>query len=73
MRAGAAVALSLAAPVAALLALVDFKQPERDVCTAAVSHVNGAAQAGVKSGPAVSTPLPASSPKATLAPARKSS
>jgi len=73
MRAGAAVALSLAAPVAALLALVDFKQPERDVCTAAVSHVDGAAQAGVKSGPAVSPPLPASSAKATLAPARKSS
>jgi uncharacterized protein involved in outer membrane biogenesis len=70
MRAGTAAALSLAAPVAALLALVDFKQPERDVCTAAVSHVDGAAAAGVRTGPATSPPLPASSPKARLAPAR---
>lgn len=71
-RGAAAVALALANPLAALLALVDFKQQERDVCTAAVSHVEGAAKAGVKAGPAVSPPLPASSPKAKLAPARKS-
>ena len=70
-RAGAAVALSLANPLAALLALVDFKQAERDVCTAAVSHVEGAAKAGVKTGPATAPPLPASSPKAKLAPPRK--
>jgi hypothetical protein len=57
--------------VAALLALVDFKQKERDVCTAAVSHVEGAARAGVKTGPATAPPLPASSPKAKLAPPRK--
>ena len=70
-RAGAAVLLSLVNPLAALLALVDFKQPERDVCTAAVSHVDGAAKAGVKSGPAASPPVPASSPTAKFAPARK--
>ena len=71
-RGVAAAALSLASPVAALLALIDFKQPERDVCTAAVSHVEGAARAGVKTGPAEAPPLPASSPKAKFAPARKS-
>jgi uncharacterized protein involved in outer membrane biogenesis len=70
-RAGAAVALSLANPLAALLVLVDFKQRERDVCTAAVSHVEGAAKAGVKSGPATAPPVAASSPKAKLAPPRK--
>lgn len=70
LRGAAAAALSLASPLAALLALVDFRQPERDVCTAAVSHVEGAARAGVKSGPAQSPPLPASSPKARFAPAR---
>ena len=70
-RGAAALVLSLANPLAALLALVDFKQKERDVCTAAVSHVEGAAKAGVKTGPAVSPPLPASSPKARLAPARQ--
>ncbi len=69
LRAGAAAALSLASPLAALLALVDFAQPERDVCTAAVSHVRGAAQAGVRTGPATSPPLPAASPNAKLAPA----
>jgi uncharacterized protein involved in outer membrane biogenesis len=61
MRAGAAAALALATPLAALLALVDLAQPERDVCTAAVSHVAGAARAGVKSGPAVAPPVPAAS------------
>jgi hypothetical protein len=35
-------------PLAALLALVDWRQPEKDVCTTAVSHVAGAAQAGVR-------------------------
>jgi len=70
-RGAAAAVLSLANPLAALLALVDFKQKERDVCTAAVSHVEGAAQAGVKTGPAKAPPLPASSPKAKLAPPRK--
>ena len=70
-RGAAAVALTLATPVAALLALVDFKQKERDVCTAAVSHVQGAAQAGVKTGPATAPPVPASSPAAKLAPPRK--
>ena len=70
-RGAAAVALSLINPLAALLALVDFKQQERDVCTAAVSHVQGAAQAGVKTGPATSPPVPASSPAARLAPPRK--
>jgi hypothetical protein len=63
--------LSLANPLAALLALVDFKQQERDVCTAAVSHVPGAARAGVKTGPAEAPPVPASSPKAKFAPPRK--
>jgi uncharacterized protein involved in outer membrane biogenesis len=70
-RGAAAAVLSLANPLAALLALVDFKQAERDVCTAAVSHVAGAARAGVKTGPATAPPLPASSPKARLAPPRK--
>ena len=70
-RGAAAALLSLANPLAALLALVDFKQSERDVCTTAVSHVDGAAKAGVKTGPAESAPLPASSPKAKFAPARK--
>ena len=70
-RGAAAVALSLVNPLAALLALVDFKQQERDVCTTAVAHVDGAARAGVKSGPAESPPLPASSPRAKLAPPRK--
>ena len=69
-RGAVAVVLSLANPLAALLALVDFKQQERDVCTAAVSHVEGAARAGVKTGPATAPPLPASSPRARLAPAR---
>jgi len=71
LRAGAAIALALANPLAALLALVDFGQRERDVCTAAVSHVHGAARAGVKTGPAQAPPLPASSPGARFAPARK--
>ena len=66
MRAGAAVALAAAAPVAALLALVDFKQKERDVCTAAVSHVDGAAAAGVMTGHATAPPVPASSIKKGL-------
>ena len=70
-RGAVAAALSLASPLAALLAFVDFKQPERDVCTTAVSHVDGAAKAGVKTGPAEAAPLPASAPKAKLAPARK--
>ena len=70
-RAGAAAALSLLNPLAALLALVDFKQKERDVCTTAVAHVDGAAKAGVKTGPAASPPVPASSPAAKLAPPRK--
>jgi len=70
-RAGAAALLSLANPLAALLALVDFKQQERDVCTAAVSHVPGAARAGVKTGPAEAPPVPASSPRAKFAPPRK--
>ena len=70
-RGVAAAVLSLANPLAALLALVDFKQQERDVCTTAVAHVAGAAKAGVKSGPAEAPPLPASSPKAKLAPPRK--
>ena len=70
-RGAAAALLSLANPLAALLALVDFKQKERDVCTAAVSHVEGAARAGVKTGPAEAPPIPASSPKAKLAPPRK--
>jgi uncharacterized protein involved in outer membrane biogenesis len=70
-RGAAAAALSLINPLAALLALVDFKQQERDVCTAAVSHVDGAAAAGVKTGPATAPPLAASSPKAKLARPRK--
>ena len=70
-RAGAAALLSLANPLAALLALIDFKQQERDVCTAAVSHVPGAARAGVKTGPAEAPPVPASSPRAKFAPPRK--
>ena len=70
-RAGVAAALSLINPLAALLALVDFKQQERDVCTTAVAHVDGAAKAGVKTGPAEAPPVPASSPSAKLAPSRK--
>ena len=70
-RGAAAAVLSLVNPVAALLAFVDFKQSERDVCTTAVSHVAGAAKAGVKTGPAEAPPVPASSPRAKLAPARK--
>ena len=71
-RGAAAALLSLANPLAALLALVDFKQQERDVCTAAVSHVQGAAKAGVRTGPAEAPPVAASSPKAKFAPPRKS-
>jgi hypothetical protein len=67
----AAVVLSLANPLAALLALVDFKQSERDVCTAAVAHVQGAAKAGVKTGPAEAPPVPASSPQAKFASPRR--
>jgi uncharacterized protein involved in outer membrane biogenesis len=70
-RGAAAAVLSLVNPLASLLALVDFKQKERDVCTAAVSHVDGAAAAGVKTGPAVAAPVAASSPKAKLAPPRR--
>ena len=70
-RGAAALALGLVNPLAALLALVDFRQQERDVCSAAVAHVDGAAKAGVKTGPAESPPLAASSPKARLAPPRK--
>ena len=70
-RGAVAVGLTLASPLSALLALVDFKQKERDVCTAAVEHVQGAAQAGVKTGPATAPPIPASSPAAKLAPPRK--
>ena len=47
-KAGIAAALATLNPLAALLALVDLKQPEKDVCTTAVSHVAGAAQAGVR-------------------------
>jgi uncharacterized protein involved in outer membrane biogenesis len=46
-RAGAAAALAAVNPLASLLALLDFKQPEKDVCTTAVAHVAGAARAGV--------------------------
>jgi uncharacterized protein involved in outer membrane biogenesis len=46
-RAGAAAALAAVNPLAALLALLDFKQAEKDVCTSAVAHVAGAARAGV--------------------------
>ena len=70
-RGAVAAVLSLANPLAALLALVDFKQSERDVCTTAVSHVQGAAKAGVKTGPAEAPPVAASSPKAKFAPPRK--
>jgi uncharacterized protein involved in outer membrane biogenesis len=70
-RGAAAVALTLANPLAALLALVDFKQKERDVCTTAVAHVDGAAAAGVRTGPATAPPVPASAPAAKLAPARQ--
>ncbi|MCK9686142.1 AsmA family protein [Scleromatobacter humisilvae] len=70
-RGVAAVGLSLINPLAALLALVDLRQQERDVCTAAVSHVQGAAAAGVKTGPATAPPVAASSPAAKLAPPRK--
>jgi len=47
VRAGAAAALATVNPLAALLALLDFKQEEKDVCTTAVAHVAGAARAGV--------------------------
>jgi len=70
-RGAAAVALSLVNPLAALLALVDVGSKERDVCTTAVSHVQGAAQAGVKTGPATAPPIAASAPAAKLAPPRK--
>ena len=50
-RGAAAAVLSLANPLAALLALVDFKQSERDVCTAAVSHVDGRGQGRRQDGP----------------------
>jgi len=73
MRAGAAAALSLANPLASLLALLDFKQAERDVCTTAVAHVQGAASAGVKSGPAKASPIPAgAAPGRAASAARKS-
>jgi uncharacterized protein involved in outer membrane biogenesis len=47
-KAGLAVALAAVNPLAALLALLDWRQPEKDVCTTAVAHVAGAAQAGVR-------------------------
>jgi uncharacterized protein involved in outer membrane biogenesis len=46
-RAGAAAALAAVNPLASLLALIDFKQAEKDVCTTAVALVAGAARAGV--------------------------
>jgi uncharacterized protein involved in outer membrane biogenesis len=46
-RAGAAVALAAVTPLAGLLALVDFRQKEKDVCTGAVAQVAGAARAGI--------------------------
>jgi len=56
VRGAAAAALSLASPVAALLALVDFRQAEKDVCTGAVARLDNAPKAAL----APSAPAPAS-------------
>jgi uncharacterized protein involved in outer membrane biogenesis len=64
MRAGAAAVLSLATPLASLLALVDFKQPERDVCTSAVANVDGASRVGLRTGAADGQRAPKPAPRA---------
>ena len=46
LRGGAAVALGLINPLAALLALIDLRQPERDVCTGAVASLEQADRPG---------------------------
>ncbi len=46
IRGGAAVALGLINPLAALLALIDLRQPERDVCTQAVAQLSQADRPG---------------------------
>jgi uncharacterized protein involved in outer membrane biogenesis len=46
-RAGAAVALATITPLASLLALVDFRQKDKEVCTGAVNRVAGAARTGI--------------------------
>jgi uncharacterized protein involved in outer membrane biogenesis len=51
-RAGAAVALATITPLASLLALVDFRQKDKDVCTGAVNQVAGAARTGIVPPPA---------------------
>ena len=60
-RGAAAAALSLASPLASLLALVDFKQPEKDVCATAVAHLDNAPKAAL---------APAAKPAKTPPPAR---
>jgi hypothetical protein len=60
-RGAAAAVLSLASPLASLLALVDFKQAEKDVCTAAVAHLRNAPKAALAPS--------AAKPKAVKAPA----
>jgi len=64
LRGAAAAALSLASPAAALLALVDFRQAEKDVCSGAVARLDNAPKAAL----APSAPAPA--PRTTAAPAR---
>ena len=62
MRGGAALALGLINPLAALLALVDLRQPEREVCTAAVARLAAADRPGAVA--------PTASSSATGKPAR---
>ncbi|MET0382531.1 MAG: AsmA family protein [Burkholderiaceae bacterium] len=59
LRGGAAVALGLINPLAALLALIDLRQPERDVCTEAAAQLSQADRPGAK---APAAPSPADRP-----------
>jgi uncharacterized protein involved in outer membrane biogenesis len=58
LRGGAALALGLVNPLAALLALVDLRQPEKDVCSDAVKHLSEADRPGAVA-PAASSTAPA--------------
>jgi uncharacterized protein involved in outer membrane biogenesis len=64
-RGAAAAALALAAPLASLLALADFRQPEKDVCTTAIAHLTNAPKAALSA----SSPAPSRAGRTPTAPA----
>ena len=61
VRGAAAVALGLVNPLASLLALIDLRKPEREVCTAALKHLAEPERPGAAARPA-SSPRPARPP-----------